>query len=203
MPVAGRTKKDVLAEFRHAEILEAARQVFARRGFADASMEEISHVAGLAKGTLYLYYRSKRDLYHAALRGGLLALGDTLEHKIEAASSLRARIHAYVATKVAYFEENRDFFRIYFAEFGNPVSGPTQREFKEHCRRQVDLLVRAIRASGRAGAPPRVEALEAAHAIFDLTRGVITRRLLGWTSSPMEDDVTFVVKFATRALERA
>ena len=74
MPVAGRTRKDVVTEFREAEILQAARQVFARQGFADASMEEIAQVAGLAKGTLYLYYDSKRELYRAALRAGLVEL---------------------------------------------------------------------------------------------------------------------------------
>ena len=79
MPVAGKTRKDVVTEFREAEILQAARQVFARRGFADASMEEIAQAAGLAKGTLYLYYDSKRELYTAALRAGLVELAEAVE----------------------------------------------------------------------------------------------------------------------------
>ena len=91
MPVAGRTRKDVVTEFREAEILQAARQVFAREGFADASMEEIAQVAGLAKGTLYLYYDSKRELYRAALRAGLVELCDTLQRAIGKAGTAKRR----------------------------------------------------------------------------------------------------------------
>src|SRR5262245_9262774 len=115
MPVAGKTRKDVVTEFREAEILQAARQVFARRGFADASMEEIAQVAGLAKGTLYLYYDSKRELYRAALRAGIVELCDVLEKAVAKAPTLSAQLEIYVSTKVAYFDQHRDFFRIYLS----------------------------------------------------------------------------------------
>jgi AcrR family transcriptional regulator len=201
MPVAGKTKKDVLTEFRHVEILDAARRVFARRGFTEASMEEISQVAGVAKGTLYLYYPSKRELYRAALRAGLVDLCDLLEQRVQEAPSLAARIEVYVATKVAYFEEHRDFLRIYLAEFGNAACGVVDRDFKDLCLRQVDLLKRAVREGVRSGIARSVPVEEAAHAVFDLTRGVIGRRLLGWTDATRaEKEVAFVVDFAKKAL---
>jgi AcrR family transcriptional regulator len=201
MPVAGKTRKDVVTEFREAEILTAARQVFARRGFADASMEEISQVAGLAKGTLYLYYPSKRELYRAALRAGLVALCEVLERVVAAAPSLSARLQAYVVTKVAYFEEHADFFRIYHAEFGNATSGATDRDFRELCLRQIRMLERAIREGAKGGGAPSFAPEEVAHAVFDMTRGVIVRRLLGWTDArKAEREVTFVVDFAKKAL---
>ena len=62
MPVLGRTKKDVLSEFRKSELLNAARAVFGKKGFHDASIEEIAEMAEVAKGTVYLYYKSKNDL---------------------------------------------------------------------------------------------------------------------------------------------
>ncbi|HVB38785.1 MAG TPA: helix-turn-helix domain-containing protein, partial [Vicinamibacterales bacterium] len=65
MPLEGRTKQDVLSEFRCAEILTAARGVFARKGYQAATMDDIAGAAGVGKGTLYLYYRSKRDIYLA------------------------------------------------------------------------------------------------------------------------------------------
>jgi AcrR family transcriptional regulator len=200
MALAGKTKRDVVAEFRHAEILEAARQVFGRRGFAAASMEEISGVAGLAKGTLYLYYRSKQDLYRAALHAGLTDLCERLEAGVEAAPSLLDRIRAFVTLKVEYFESHRDFFRIYSAELGLASTGICERPFRDLCQRQVRLLERALKADVATGAVRRLRPESAANAIFDLTRGVITRRLLGWAGSRLEDDVDFVVDFAHRAL---
>jgi AcrR family transcriptional regulator len=66
-----RTKKEVVTEFRTAGILEAARKVFAKKGFSDATVDDIANAAGVAKGTIYLYYKSKRDVYFAALKFGL------------------------------------------------------------------------------------------------------------------------------------
>lgn len=201
MPIAGRTRKDVVTEFREAEILTAARHIFARRGFAEASMEEISHAAGLAKGTLYLYYDSKQDLYRAALRAGISELCETLEHGLQTAPSLAARIEAYVTTKVAYFEEHRDFFQIYLAEFGHAACGAFNPDFQDLAQRQKQILVRAIREKGRGRGVGPLAAEQAAHAVSDLTRGVILRRLMGWTdAASVKKEVAFVVDFAKRAL---
>lgn len=199
-PVAGKTRKDVVTEFREAEILQAAREVFARRGFAEASMEEIAQEAGLAKGTLYLYYESKRELYRAAIRAGLLELCGALERAIEHAPSLSAKLEAYVTTKVAYFDEHRDFFRIYLAEFGQAACGAVDPYFRDLSLRQSRLLESAIREGTRGQAKPAA-AEEAAHAVSDLTRGVILRRLMGWSSEQKaEKEVAFVVDFAKKAL---
>src|SRR5262245_23195645 len=201
MPIAGKTRKDVVTEFREAEILQAARQVFARRGFPEASMEEIAQVAGLAKGTLYLYYDSKRELYRSGLRAGLLELCDALEAAVAAAPSLKAKLEAYVATKVTHFDEHRDFFRIYLAEFGNAACGAMDPAFRDLSLRQVQVLEREIRAAVRRGEVRGTAAEGAAHAISDLTRGVIRRRLMGWSALPRaEKEVAFVVEFARRAL---
>jgi AcrR family transcriptional regulator len=45
------------------EILEAAETVFARRGYAQTTMEEVAREAGVSKGSLYNYFRSKKDLF--------------------------------------------------------------------------------------------------------------------------------------------
>ena len=53
-----------------AEILEAARQVFARRGYHDASIAEITELAGIAVGTFYLYFRDKDEAFTTVLEEG-------------------------------------------------------------------------------------------------------------------------------------
>lgn len=70
MPILGKTTREVLTEFRMAELVAAARKVFSKRGFHDATREEIGQLAGVAKGTIYLYYPSKRVAYWAAYASG-------------------------------------------------------------------------------------------------------------------------------------
>lgn len=62
------------AEGKRRQILEGARQVFLSSGFDGASMGDIAKVAGVSKGTLYVYFMSKEALFEAltlAERGGL------------------------------------------------------------------------------------------------------------------------------------
>lgn len=61
------TKKEVVTAFRTREILAAAREVMERRDVDAATMDEIAQAAGVAKGTLYLYFTNKEDLIHALM----------------------------------------------------------------------------------------------------------------------------------------
>ena len=53
---------------KRAQILEGARAVFLKRGFDAASMGEIAREAGVSKGTLYVYFASKEELFGAIVR---------------------------------------------------------------------------------------------------------------------------------------
>jgi AcrR family transcriptional regulator len=63
------------------EITAAALDLFVEKGFAATRLEEIAARAGVSKGTLYLYFASKEELFKAVVRKGLLPLlaeGETL-----------------------------------------------------------------------------------------------------------------------------
>src|SRR5262249_11682847 len=53
---------------RPGEILDAALKVFAEKGFAAARMEDIARRAGVTKGTIYLYFPSKEDVFKQLVR---------------------------------------------------------------------------------------------------------------------------------------
>jgi AcrR family transcriptional regulator len=59
-------------EARPDEILAAALASFAERGFAATRLEDVAARAGISKGTLYLYFKSKEELFEAVVRATLL-----------------------------------------------------------------------------------------------------------------------------------
>lgn len=59
------------AEDRPREICDAALEVFAEKGFAAAKLDEIARRAGVSKGTLYLYFKDKEDLFRAVVRSAI------------------------------------------------------------------------------------------------------------------------------------
>src|SRR5436309_10961946 len=101
-----KTKKDVVTEFRTSGILEAARKVFAKKGFHEATVDDIAEMAGVAKGTVYLYYASKRDLYFAALKFGIAQMYSVLLDELKQVSTSEKKLRVLIATKLAYCDEN-------------------------------------------------------------------------------------------------
>ena len=202
MPLQGKTKREVVCEFRNAEILDAARRVFARKGFSAASVEDIAQAAGLAKGTLYLYYPSKHAIYWAALNNGLVELSRELKRRVEAEATAGAKIRRFIETKIVYFEENRDFVKIYYAEFGNALTHPAlfSKEFKDFYLEQLGILKSILQEGIKRKSIRKVNTDVAACAIFDITRGVITQRLLGWSKTNIQEDITLLFDLTWKGL---
>jgi AcrR family transcriptional regulator len=59
-------------ESRPAELMEAALDLFAEKGYAATRLDDVAQRAGVSKGTLYLYFDSKEDLFKAVVRQGLV-----------------------------------------------------------------------------------------------------------------------------------
>ena len=85
---------------KRARILDAAETVFARRGFYNARVAEIAREAGVADGTIYLYFKSKDDLlislFESRMQRVLAALEGAIPDSAGAGEKLRAFITAYM-----------------------------------------------------------------------------------------------------------
>jgi len=79
---------------RPAELMAAALDLFVERGFAATRLDEVAARAGVSKGTLYLYFSSKEELFKAVIRSGIVPLierGERLldQHRGPASELLR------------------------------------------------------------------------------------------------------------------
>jgi len=59
-------------EARPGEILDAALEIFVEKGFAATRLEDVAQRAGVSKGTVYLYFDSKEELFKAVIRSGIV-----------------------------------------------------------------------------------------------------------------------------------
>jgi AcrR family transcriptional regulator len=82
------------------ELLDAALDLFVERGYAATRLEDVAKRAGVSKGTLYLYYENKEDLFKAVVRTSIVpVLGEAEESVAEfdghSADLLRHLIHSW------------------------------------------------------------------------------------------------------------
>jgi len=110
------TKKEIVTAFRTREILAAARQLLDQRGLEAMTMEEIAAVAGVAKGTLYLYFQSKDDLIQALITlVGENILKD-MEVALQAPGMPAEKLRRVVSVLLEYLNRERLLFPIYARE---------------------------------------------------------------------------------------
>ena len=79
-------------------------------------MDDIAGQAGIAKGTLYLYFKSKEDIFLAALMEDARRLEQLTRERMQTVNSWEEKIKAYVGVRLEYLETHQDFLRIYLAE---------------------------------------------------------------------------------------
>ena len=138
-------------ETRPQELLDAALALFVEKGFAATRSEEVAHRAGVSKGTLYLYYPSKEELFKAVVRQTLsliIAQGIELAESFEGSTSEllvklmhtwwervgdtpAAGIHKVVLAEVRNFPELAQFYT-------DEVIVPADRLFSTTVQRGID-----------------------------------------------------------------
>lgn len=95
-----------------AQILEAGEKLFAKKGFYPTTMEEVARAAGLAKGTIYLHFDNKRDLFFSIIKNKLDILLEKIEKEVRKGELISQRIKLAIGIHLRFLEENRDFFKI-------------------------------------------------------------------------------------------
>jgi AcrR family transcriptional regulator len=110
------TKKEIVTAFRTREILAAARQLLEQRGLEAMTMEEIAAAAGVAKGTLYLYFQSKDDLIQALITLVAENILKDLEAALQAPGMPSEKLRRMVSVLLEYLNRERLLFPIYARE---------------------------------------------------------------------------------------
>ena len=138
-------------ESRPAQILEAALHVFGERGLANARLDDIAKRAGLAKGTIYLYFPNKEELFRAVVRSTLVAVIERAE-LLAPDMSVAQQLEGLMRTHWAFLRSST-FERMYRLVIGELHDFPELARFysEEVILRGCRLLTSVIRRGVEAG----------------------------------------------------
>ena len=108
MKTKDRKKTKTYIERRN-QILDAATLIFSERGFSRANTDEIAKKANIGKGTLYRYFKNKKDIFFSVVDRGLSKLKEKILKEVEKAKNPLKKIERAVKAYLSFFEENRNF----------------------------------------------------------------------------------------------
>jgi AcrR family transcriptional regulator len=161
------------------EILDAALQVFAEHGLARARVEDVATCAGVSKGTVYLYFESKEELFREAIRDRIARTLEMLESATPPGDPV-ARLRRFID---AYWKHLRrplfaSMYRLILAELPQ-FPGFTRFYGEEVSDKVMELAAQIVREGVESGHFRAIDPTVAAR----MTVGLIVQHAI-WTSHP-------------------
>jgi AcrR family transcriptional regulator len=146
----GRPKVEGLAERRREEILAAATEIFARRGYPGTDLQIVADRLGVGKGTVYRYFRSKEALFLAAADRGMTLLRKRTDAEAERAPTPLDKIVRATHEYLRFFDEHPEIVELFVqerAEFRDRKR-PTYFAHKDVNLKPWRALLRRLMATG-------------------------------------------------------
>jgi len=179
---------------RRLDILQAAEIVFSRKGYHDASIEEIARAAEYGTGTVYLYFKDKEALYAELVEDKIRGMVEHIERAAAGASDPIEALRCVVRARMEFFDRNREFFRIYMnvrTEMGRPKGGKWEHIVRLRDR-YIELITRLVRAAQRRGLIRKGDARQFAVALTGIMRQLTRDWLRSNNGRSLTDSVDFV-----------
>ncbi|MCU1352165.1 MAG: regulatory protein TetR [Acidimicrobiales bacterium] len=146
------------------QLLDAAEEVFGRKGYHDATLKEVAELAGFSVGSVYSFFENKDDLFRQIYLRRAEEYMPALRAVIGSEGTALDVLHRVVTFEVQYFRDHPHFGRLYLFRSGH-VIGPDATpsvdpaivaNFDEAMRLQADLFARGQRSGQLRRGDPAV-----------------------------------------------
>ncbi|MDD5303626.1 MAG: TetR/AcrR family transcriptional regulator [Elusimicrobia bacterium] len=176
-------------------ILAAARRLLVKRGFQDIVLDDIAHEAGVAKGTLFLHFKDKEELFSAAFADLVDGLGLELEALPKTGLAGKELLVAAAKVVLTHFDHSHDFMAQFstgrFPGCGDRSCEKLMEKFRTNHAHLRAILVLACKDGGKSSADLGF----AVAAFFGLCRTATMRKIIAKHDKPLEREAENVVAF--------
>ncbi|MEU7782981.1 MULTISPECIES: TetR/AcrR family transcriptional regulator [unclassified Amycolatopsis] len=139
------------------QMVEVAEEVFAARGYAAASMDEIAELVGVSKPMLYEYFNSKEGLLLACIRESRSILREVTEQATVGAATAEDALRRGLLAFFVFIRERRQAWSLLRHEMAL-IGTPAADEVEETRRQQTDLIAALMSGYFDSGDDLRAEA---------------------------------------------
>jgi len=138
--------KRIRRKNRKEEIIKAASNLFSQKSYHDVTMDQIAGEVGVAKGTIYLYFKSKENLYLGILEHTFETIESILEREIAKEDPAPQKLKKILRLIFQFYFQNMDVLRILTRDETRLIR--EHFEFTEHWRHRRIKLYRKVLEKG-------------------------------------------------------
>jgi AcrR family transcriptional regulator len=150
-------------------IMKAAMDVFSRHGYAEANIRKVAEKAGVSVGSIYLYFKNKRELYRSLLVEKRREMAERTEAAVETAVNASQALSNFLRLYLEYAMKHREFIVLHVREHGFTFD---LREKKQFFLSQRNLIEKIINNGVRTGEFRRCNVRETAKLVMGSLRGI-------------------------------
>ena len=190
-----KTKDEVVKDFRTGEIVRAARRVIGELGFDEASMERIAHEAGVAKGTIYLYFRNKEELLAHVAEHGFHELMARARPAVARARGAAPKLVGLLTAALEHTSANREIFRALQerTQHGIERASPLGTKLEAHREELLSFVAGIIERGAKSGELRGCDSRRAARFLIESMRGAVVDRYQNASQAGVEKDAEDIV----------
>jgi TetR/AcrR family fatty acid metabolism transcriptional regulator len=135
---------------KYSRIIEAATKVFAKYGFYQSKISQIAKEAGVADGTIYIYFENKDDILISLFEEQMKAVLDNMARQVAKTDDPAEKLEIFASTHLGLIEMNKDMAEIIQVELRQ--SGKFMKEYKnERFQQYLDIIEDIITEGQKKG----------------------------------------------------
>ena len=168
-------------------ILDAATIVFAKKGYAETKIQDVAKEADVAHGTIYLYFKSKDELFISIFQESLGELIKYIGSEIKKESNVEDKFKRMISLQLDIIESNPDLTKLILIEFprtGNFLNNRNIDVLSDYIDMIVELLNEGIKEDVFSNG---IKTEITATMIYAAMQGVATRWILDGMSYQLRD----------------
>lgn len=188
-----RQRKVQWESFTRKNIQDAVIGILSRKGSAALTMERVAAEAGLAKGTLYAYFKDKKELLESVKDASLQPMRDELFSLLDGDLPPERKLECLITRHLGYFDENRGFFRVLLWDRQLAVAH-LRRQQSTYYQNFVDRVARVFAEGVGKGIFKPLDPVKVALMIIEANIAMIGQRLLKEPPGPLEEDAGLLIE---------
>jgi AcrR family transcriptional regulator len=191
MSIVRDRKKNAWKNIKKNGLMSAAVRVLSREGASGLTMDDVAMEAGVAKGTLYVYFKNKQDLLKELVETAIAPMVDELNAILESNASPKERLTSMTQRHLSYFDEHRDFFRIFVHDRMTSLQR-LKRYRNSRYQTFVNAIAKVLQTGIEEGEFRSFDSQKVASMWIESNIAMIHLRLLSENPEPSESDAALI-----------
>lgn len=194
-------RKQALEALTRQGIYDAVIDVLMRDGMQGLTMDRVAREAGVAKGTLYIYFENKDKLLEAAVDASFDPLGRQLIDLLTGDVSPDMKLAEFTLCFLQYFEERRDLIRVFFYDLER-VHADKHHYVDSRYRNMLHHLAAVIDEGIERGLFNSRDSMKVAAMYMEANMGVVMHRIYDDITGDVEHDAREIADVFMHGLQR-